>query len=58
MSVQAEQHHIMCGLQEAVITEPEDVGKVRMEEHLGGVISLYGNGNISLNHVTDTQLYK
>ena len=44
MSVQAEQRHVVCGLglQEAVITEPEDVGEVGMEEHLGGVISLDG----------------
>ena len=44
MSVQAEQGHVVCGLrlQESVITKTKHVGEVRMEEHLGGVISLDG----------------
>ena len=44
MAVHAEQRHVVCRLrlQEAVITETKHVGEVRMEEHLGGAISLNG----------------
>ena len=43
-SVQPEQGHVVCWLrlQEAVIAESEDIGEVRMEEDLGGVIPLDG----------------
>ena len=44
LSVQPEQGHVVCWLrlQEAVIPESEDIGEVRMEEDLGGVIPLDG----------------
>ena len=44
LSVKLEQGHVVCWLrlQEAVIPKSEDIGEVRMEEDLGGVIPLDG----------------